>query len=83
MVIFQLSAMVMPESQKPFFRSEAPELVFSAIYLRPASEEQGSAFPSTVSGLRFPPLINHEKTAFSRQSLQKGLRDSFHGAVKG
>jgi len=70
------------ESRNPFFRSEAPELVFSAIYLRGSLAP--SAFPSTGSGLRFPPLINHEKTALSdsaelvagRQSLQKGPIDS-------
>ena len=53
----------MPKSRNPFSRSEAPELVFSAIYLRGSLAP--SAFPSTGSGLRFPPLINHEKTALS------------------
>jgi hypothetical protein len=42
-----------------FFRSEAPGLVFSAAYLRGSFAP--SAFPSTSSGLRFPPLISREK----------------------
>jgi hypothetical protein len=60
-------AIIIPQPQQPFFRSKAPELVFSVIYLRGSLAP--SAFPSTNSRLRFPPLINHEKTALSRQSL--------------
>ena len=44
-------------------------MVFSATY--PWGSSAPSAFPSTGSGLRFPPLISCEKTAPFRQSLQK------------
>ena len=50
------------------FSSEAPGLVLSATYLRPA--RRGSAL-SRKRNLRFPPLISREKTAPSHQSLQK------------
>ena len=55
---------------KLFFRSESPGLVFSVTYLR------GSFAPSAFSRkreLRLPPVISHEKTEASRQSLQKSL----------
>jgi hypothetical protein len=56
---------------KLFLRSKAPRLVFSNDLS--TGEFCCDPFPSTGSGLRFPPWISHEKTAPSHQSLQKTL----------
>jgi hypothetical protein len=56
---------------KLFLAFGSSALVFSATYLRGSFAP--SAFPSTGSGLRFPPKISREKTALSHQSLQKKL----------
>jgi hypothetical protein len=56
-------------AMRSFLCSKAPGLVFSAAHLRGILTP--SAFPSTSSGLRFPPHLSHEKTTSSRQSHQK------------
>jgi hypothetical protein len=53
------------------FASRKPGWSFCMRY--PRGNSALSALPSTVSGLRFPPWISHEKTAPSHHSRQKSL----------